>query len=91
MPLLQQDYRETVIRLDYADKSAEVWTENKGLMKHLRVRGFKEIKASGKGVWLKGLIEQVRFRKARKMGAVSRRKGNPAALAAFQAARKGAK
>ena len=58
------DYQETIVRIDYTDKYAEVWTERRGLKARLKRLGFAETKAQDQGVWYRGAIRQISFRNA---------------------------
>jgi len=60
---MAMDSQESIIRLDYLEGCAEVWTERRGLVSRLQRLGFILTQRHGRGVWLTGGIKQVSFRK----------------------------
>lgn len=60
---LPRDFRETVIRLDHDAKTAEVWTEQRGVLSRLKRSGFTLISKSGRGEWWRGPLRGVLIRK----------------------------
>lgn len=57
------DADEAIVRLDFVGDYAEVWTQRRGLLAHLRRLGFVETDRHGRGVWLRGQVRQISFRK----------------------------
>jgi hypothetical protein len=81
------DVRETIVRLDYDGDFAEVWTERRSLVVRLQALGFAEVQRQGRGVWLRGGIRQVAFKKPPAVGTSARREASLKALAKAREAR----
>lgn len=60
---MQRDAKETIIRLDYDGKYAEIWTENQALIRRCAKFGYPQTGAQAKGVWLRLPIKAIRIRK----------------------------
>jgi hypothetical protein len=61
---LPRDFRETLIRLDHDAKTAEIWTEDRGVTGRALRRGWTVRKRSARGVWMVGPISAILIRKA---------------------------
>lgn len=60
------DSRETIIRLDYDLKKAEIWTENQALQRRLLKLGAKQLEKQALGCWFETPIEWWKPRPKRK-------------------------
>lgn len=56
------DYRETIIRLDHDAKTAEIWTENRGVIGKATRAGWTVTHKQAGGTWLAGGIRGVLVR-----------------------------
>ena len=62
---LPKDYHETIIRLDHDTGTAEIWTENRGVLGRAKRNGWQVKKTHQRGVWLSAPLNAILIRKPR--------------------------
>ena len=77
---VHRDADEAIVRLDSDGDYAEVWTQRRGLAVRLKRLGFVETDRQGRGVWLRGRVRQISFRKPAPVRRIRATTGNLAAL-----------
>lgn len=60
---MQRDAKETIIRLDYNGQYAEIWTENRSIIRRCAKFGYKQTGSQAKGVWLRMPIRAIHIKK----------------------------
>lgn len=58
-----KDHRETLIRLDHDARTAQIWTENRGVRGRALRCGWRIEKEQAGGIWLTGPLRGILIRK----------------------------